>query len=223
MLVCIDSELVRRGLSAMLSALDFVGEVRSCIVSTLDSSSSVFPFDVLIVSCEDLVDSRAYLVAEDAVRRGAKILVLLGRQVEENLDAVTQLPGHGFLTQEDLTEEALGRALGRILIGEIPMPAGLAHRLLARARDTRATARPEGVRLTPREREALELLVEGLSNKQMARRMLISQHGVKRLVANVLAKLNCSNRTIAAAVAVKQGLLEETDGAARGCAVVSRL
>jgi len=39
--------------------------------------------------------------------------------------------------------------------------------------------------------------------------MTISPHGVKRLVANVLAKLNCSNRTLAVAMAIKQGILED--------------
>jgi DNA-binding NarL/FixJ family response regulator len=62
--------------------------------------------------------------------------------------------------------------------------------------------------LTPREQAALALLVQGLSNKQIARRLTISEHGAKRHVANLLAKLNCPNRTMAAVVAVREGLLE---------------
>lgn len=64
---------------------------------------------------------------------------------------------------------------------------------------------PRGVRLTPREREALGLMVEGLVNKQIARRMGISLHGAKRLVANILAKLDCDNRTHAVAKVLREG------------------
>ena len=55
--------------------------------------------------------------------------------------------------------------------------------------------------MTPRESETLNLLSKGLSNKQIARSLHISQHGAKRHVANVIAKLNCPNRTLAVALA----------------------
>ena len=48
-----------------------------------------------------------------------------------------------------------------------------------------------------------------MSNKQIARQLTISQHGVKRLVSNVLAKLNCPNRTQAVAVALTDGILTD--------------
>ena len=60
---------------------------------------------------------------------------------------------------------------------------------------------------TPREQQTLALLVEGLPNKQIARRLGISEHGAKRNVANILAKLNVPNRTLAAAKAVRDGLV----------------
>jgi DNA-binding CsgD family transcriptional regulator len=66
--------------------------------------------------------------------------------------------------------------------------------------------------LTPRERQVLDLLVEGFSDKQIAHRLRISQHGVKRLVSNVLAKLNCPNRTQAVAVALTAGIAVRESG-----------
>ncbi|MGI5287809.1 response regulator transcription factor [Nonomuraea polychroma] len=81
------------------------------------------------------------------------------------------------------------------------------HRLsLADRLADRCTGRDDDV-LTPRERQVLELLVEGMSNKQIALR--ISQHGVKRLVSNVLAKLNCPNRTMAVRTAITDGILSK--------------
>src|SRR5437868_6258491 len=58
------------------------------------------------------------------------------------------------------------------------------------------------IRLTPREHEVLSLLTEGLGNKQIARAIGISEHGVKRHVTNLLAKLNCPNHTLAVARAL---------------------
>ncbi|MCI4066752.1 LuxR C-terminal-related transcriptional regulator [Micromonospora sp. R77] len=75
--------------------------------------------------------------------------------------------------------------------------------------------------LTPRERQALKLLAEGLSNKQIARRLGISEHGAKRHVGNVLAKLNCPNRTVAVTVALNHGLLTEERTAPPDPAVVN--
>ena len=207
-LVFADNELARRGLSDMLGSLDRVAQIDTCGANS-DRLLCDRQFDILVVACDDLgASGPCQAVADEACRRGAKILLLLGRR-SESLDTVTRFPSHGFLIQDDLTADALAQALDRIVGGEIPMPAALANRLLERARDSTPYVRGDCTKLTPRERETLVLLAEGLSNKQIARRMLISQHGVKRLVANILAKLNCSNRTLAAAVAIKQGLLEE--------------
>ncbi|MFG1840351.1 response regulator transcription factor [Micromonospora sp. NPDC049175] len=207
-LVFADNELARRGLSDMLSSLDSVTEVNTFVAAYPDHVPCGRPYDILVLACEDLAATGPYRVADAAFSQGAKILLLLGRRCE-SLDAVTRFPSNGFLIQDDVTEDVLAQALSRIDSGEIPMPAMLANRLLERARGTAPQVRADCTKLTPRERETLILLAEGLSNKQIARRMLISQHGVKRLVANILAKLNCSNRTLAAAVAIKQGLLEE--------------
>ncbi len=62
--------------------------------------------------------------------------------------------------------------------------------------------------LSPRESEILRLVAEGLSNKQIAARLTLSEHTVHRHVANILVKLRLSSRTAAAAYAVKHGLTE---------------
>lgn len=60
--------------------------------------------------------------------------------------------------------------------------------------------------LTARERQVLTLLVDGLSNKEIASRMSLSQHSIKRYVTSILAKLHSPNRTSAAARAIREGL-----------------
>jgi LuxR family maltose regulon positive regulatory protein len=62
--------------------------------------------------------------------------------------------------------------------------------------------------VTAREREVLRLLVEGLTNRQIAERLVVSEHTVHRHVTNILRKLDLPSRTAAAAHAVRAGLLE---------------
>ena len=62
--------------------------------------------------------------------------------------------------------------------------------------------------LTPREREVLRLLAEGLTNRRIAARLVVSEHTVHRHVANILRKLQVSSRTAAAAHAAQSGLLD---------------
>ncbi|MFF5070211.1 response regulator transcription factor [Micromonospora olivasterospora] len=207
-LVVADNELRRRGLANMLASLEAPIKVNAIVAAHPDRVPCDRLFDLLIVACDDLGAESLDGVVEAARGQGAKILLLIGRGAA-CLDTVMRLPSNGFLIQDDVTKDALAQALDRMVVGEVPMPGVLANRLLERARGAVARERHDVVRLTPRERETLVLLAEGLSNKQIARRMLISQHGVKRLVASILTKLNCSNRTLAAAMAIRQGLLEE--------------
>jgi DNA-binding NarL/FixJ family response regulator len=87
---------------------------------------------------------------------------------------------------------------------------------LGRARDLLEACRAErdGVppRVTPRERDVLRLLAEGLTNRQIAERLVISEHTVHRHVTNVLRKLELPSRAAAAAYAVRAGLAESTGG-----------
>ncbi len=65
--------------------------------------------------------------------------------------------------------------------------------------------------VTPRERDVLRLLAEGLTNRQIAERLVVSEHTVHRHVTNILRKLDLPSRTAAAAFAVRSGLAENAD------------
>ena len=110
-------------------------------------------------------------------------------------------------------------ALGRSDAAEREAATGLASLLeLGAAREAErarrlhdACAADGGVqlvlpRVTAREREVLSLLVEGLTNRQIAERLVVSEHTVHRHVTNILRKLDVPSRTAAAAQAVRAGL-----------------
>jgi DNA-binding NarL/FixJ family response regulator len=65
--------------------------------------------------------------------------------------------------------------------------------------------------VTPRERDVLSPLVEGLTNREIAERLVVSEHTVHRHVTNILRKLDLPSRTAAATYAVRSGLVESGD------------
>lgn len=117
------------------------------------------------------------------------------------------LPADGYLIRQDLSAAGMARALDQLAAGEMAIPVELGRSLIQQA----AAAAPVKRRgsLTTRENETLVLLVRGLSNKQIGRRLLISEHGAKRLVSSVLLKLDATNRTSAVVKAIRTGLVDE--------------
>jgi DNA-binding NarL/FixJ family response regulator len=97
-----------------------------------------------------------------------------------------------------------GAALERFLELGAAAEAQRARQVLASLGDG-AVPLPE---LTPRERDVLRLLAEGLSNRQIAERLVVSEHTVHRHVTNILRKLDLPSRTAAATTAMRAGLLE---------------
>ncbi|WP_431442677.1 LuxR C-terminal-related transcriptional regulator [Actinophytocola sp.] len=191
--MAIGNDVVRFGVERMLQAQG----VETTHPDTLREAGPDSAVLIVLLSESDENSVRSLRTAEE---RGLRILVLVDEREAAELSRMSRLSGirgAGFLTLGDLNAQALLDALRQIAAGDMPMSTGLARDLLT------LSPRP---RLTPREREALQLLVEGLSNKQIARRLSISEHGAKRLVANILSKMDCSNRTLAVAKALREGV-----------------
>jgi DNA-binding CsgD family transcriptional regulator len=109
------------------------------------------------------------------------------------------------LGRTDAAEREAGAALQCVLELGAVVEAEQARRILAAS--TRDNDRPPLPEVTPREREVLRLLAEGLTNRQIAERLVVSEHTVHRHVTNILRKLELPSRTAAAAHAVRSGLL----------------
>lgn len=220
-LVATDNEVTRCGLSQMLADLPMVTAVRAgseprATTRLLETGQ----YQVLIVAVDGVVRGAEEMLAA-AARAGVSTLVLLRRTEDALLPEVAALPVDGFLLEAGLNRSVLADSLRKLRQGEMPIPGSLARRILDELR-TAGRHRPDPpFMLTPRERQALRLLAEGLSNKQIGRRLGISEHGAKRHVGNVLAKLNCPNRTVAVTVALHHGLLAEERATAPDPAVVN--
>lgn len=107
----------------------------------------------------------------------------------------------GYLLK-DAEPDEIHSAIQAAARGESPLAPRAAAELLADRR-----ARPSSVELTPREKEVLGLVVEGLANKQIARRMGISEKTVKGHLTNLFQRIGVADRTQAALWAERTGIL----------------
>ncbi len=211
-LVIGSSEVVRSGLHAMLTTLPEVASVQE----GMDSDASL---QMLASGMVSIVLVSAPLAAEDygaiseaADRGGARVLVLLRDYELPDRDLIAQavsLPADGYILESGLTRASLAQTLRQLGQGQAPMPASLGRGLVTRLAATEARLADRPFLLTARERQVLSLMVDGRSNKEIARHLRVSEHGAKRHVAFVLAKLNCPNRTAAVALVLQQGLFAQ--------------
>ncbi|MGA8112685.1 MAG: response regulator transcription factor [Actinocatenispora sp.] len=207
-LVCTDSETQRRGLMGMLEQAPRVTAIGTLSPEAVLRLIGLDRYDVFIVAmnCLELPALRAVLTKfGDA---GVRSLVLVRAVNEQVVASLTGLSADGFILEDDLTGQSLSDALGAAMSGTMPMPGRLASRLVAKVRLLEQTESQRPAFLTPRERQVLGLLGEGMGNKQIARSMDISLYAAKRHVGNVLAKLNCPNRTLAVAYAMRRGIID---------------
>ena len=204
-LVVLGNELVRHGVLSMLRGVRCVSDTWAC-GSPSEAMAVLMARRPEILLCHAEAPGAGSLVAATA-ELGTRTLLLLDDVDLTTADAVAVAAADGFLLQDELTVGALASAVERLGSGEVPLPGRLARMLVA-GLGTAPTHRPaRGVSLTPREQQVLGLLAQGLRNKQIARQLAISEHGVKRHVTNVLAKLNSPNRTLAVALALREGLV----------------
>lgn len=204
-LIALESELVRCGIFNMLQDVPSVAGVWSCSgpVAAHELMAEHRP-DVVMCQGNKLL---AATLVQEAEEFGARILLLLEDLRLEDIDEAVMLSSHGFLMQQELTAASLEIAIAKLESGDMSLPAGMARTLMARVRGNASSGSLRKFSLTPREQQVLALLAQGFSNKQIARRIGISEHGAKRHVTNILAKLNAPNRTLAVALALQEGLV----------------
>ncbi|HUZ25305.1 MAG TPA: response regulator transcription factor [Streptosporangiaceae bacterium] len=206
-MVASSSTVTRCGVTFMLSSLPAVSAIRAFDdVAEAIAELREGNYDLVITTTE--MEPAEYFPLRDlARRRNVKLLSLLHGTDDKHVDCVTAFEADGYLVERDLTAQGLENAVRRLADGEMILADSLAHTLLARLHHADRARMPHSV-LTRREQQTLRLVVDGLSNKQIATRLGISEHGAKRHVASLLAKMNCPNRTHAAALALREGLLD---------------
>ena len=205
MLVVDDHEVVREGLRAFLELQDGIevageaadGEEAIAIAERLDPD--VVLMDLVMPRLDGLGAMREL---RERVPR-ARVIVLTSFLDDDKLLPALRAGAAGYLLKNAPPPE-LARAVRAAHAGEALLDPVVAARLV----ETLAGDGDPLDRLTPREREVLELIGRGFPNKRIARRLEVSEKTVKTHVGHVLAKLGVTDRTQAAVVAVRAGLVD---------------
>ena len=183
------------------SEFTIVGDVPGA--ADLDATFASDPADILLCDAEG---SEARDVIRSAVSHDAAIVVL-----DNGADLVQSLSGAALrgwaLLPKEAEREEIRAALHAAASGLVSFDRGAALALLRLPVLAAGPATTEIESLTMREKEILQLLAEGLPNKQIAARLGISLHTVKFHVASILAKMGVQSRTEAVTLGVRQGLV----------------
>jgi len=204
-LVVDDHAVVREGLRSFLElqdGLEVVGDAADGAAG-IEAAERLRPDVVLLDLVMPGVDGLAALRALRERLPGTRAIVLTSFADDDKLLPALRAGAAGYLLKTAPPAE-VARAVRAAYAGEAVLDPVVAARLLEElARDSEPLDR-----LTPREREVLVLLGRGFPNKRIAQDLRLSEKTVKTHVGHVLAKLGVTDRTQAAVVAVRAGLVE---------------
>ena len=206
-LLCDDHELVRRGLS---SILDGVGGIR-IIAEAADADAALKavtadPPDVVIMDVR--LPGRSGIEACRDIRSAfpdTKVLMLTAHSDDEALFSSIMAGASGFVLKQVRGGDLVG-AIRQVARGDSLLDPIVTARVLARLRGEGSEAN-EGIgELTAQERKILDLVAEGMTNRQIAEKVFLAEKTVKNYVSNILLKLGLSRRAEAAAFMARRSL-----------------
>ena len=207
-----DQPLFRRAIATLIDEqpdMTVVGEAENGLAG-VEAARALDP-DLVVMDVEMPVMNgveAVRLIREQQPR--TKVIMLTVSDSEDFLFDAIRNGAHGYLLK-DLRPEQLYDMLRSVMRDETPLSPVMAGRLLNEFRGqervrTPTPDTPEGPALTRREIEILQLVADGLSNKEIGTELSITEGTVKNHVHNALEKLHLENRIQAAAYVVRQGL-----------------
>ncbi len=212
-LICDDQVVVREGLRAILSTapgIQVVGEASDgaeALELVPQTQPAVVLMDLKMPGLNGVQATRAIRDRYPDVR----VLVLTTYDADEWVFDAIRSGASGYLLK-DTPREGLIAAIKGTAAGKTHVDPAVAGKLFKHA--ARVTALPQtsiADDLSPRELEVLRLLGRGLNNADIARRLYLSEGTVRNYVSAILAKLDVSDRTQAAVLALRHGLVGLND------------
>jgi two-component system, NarL family, response regulator DevR len=196
-----DHEVVRQGLRTLLESsgdIEVIGE--SALASEAAARIPALRTDVAILDAR-LPDGSGIEVCR--IVRGVdpriRALILTSYDDDEALFAAIMAGASGYILKEATGQDLIG-AVHHVAAGHSLIDPILTERVLDRVRNGPETA-PELAGLTDQELKLLELVAEGLTNRQIGERMFLAEKTVKNYVSTMLGKLGLERRTQAAVLA----------------------
>ncbi len=211
-LVADDQKLVRAGFSALLAAEeDFavVGEAadgQTAVEMAVRERPDVVLMDIRMPGLDGIEATRR--LASDPRLGNCRVVILTTFETDEYVFDALRAGASGFLVKDTDPEELL-RAVRVVARGDALLAPSVTRRLIADvvARGPARPPSPEIEELTPREREILVLVGGGLSNDEIANRLVISPATAKTHVSRILGKLAARDRAQLVVMAYESGLV----------------
>ncbi|MDH6130887.1 DNA-binding NarL/FixJ family response regulator [Kitasatospora sp. MAA4] len=199
-----DHPVVRRGLRAMvddLPELEAVGEAADGaqalrLLEELETRPDVVLMDLQMGTGMHGVEATRRITA---LPDPPAVLILTTYSTDADILAAVEAGATGYLLKDALPEDVVA-AVQAAARGETVLAPPVAARLLGRVRAGRPT-------LSPREGQILRLLAEGLANRQISKRLFISEATVKTHLVHIYDKLGVDSRTAAIAAGLSSGLI----------------
>ncbi len=202
-LIADDHDLVREGISKLLELYDdieVIGEAGDGL-ETVNLVRNQLPDLVLLDLNMPRMDGITTIRKIKEISSKVKVLILTIHDGEEYVYEVVKAGAEGFIAK-DIKPEELKTSIEKVIKGERVFPPGLDVDC-----STETVARRQVEELSSREQEVLELLAQGMSNRNIAETLFISEKTVKNHVSNILKKLVVNDRTQAVIVALKRGMV----------------
>ena len=209
-----DQPLLRTGFRMILSAepdLTIVGEAAdgaSGVEATRRLQPDVVLMDIRMPGMDGIAATRA--LAGPGVENPAKVLILTTFGLDEYVVEALRAGASGFLLK-DAPPEDLVDAIRIVAAGEALLAPSVTRRLVDRVASRLPPATENAIpalsELTDREMEVLKLIARGLSNAEIAEKLVVSETTVKTHVSRVLAKLEIRDRVQAVILAYETGLV----------------
>jgi NarL family two-component system response regulator LiaR len=201
-----DHAMVRSGLAAFLSVADdfeLVGEAESgtqALRMCAEARPDVVLMDLVMPGMDGVATTRAIRERFPWVQ----VIALTSFPEERLLQDVLQAGALSYLLKNVGVDE-LARAIRAARAGQSTLAPEAAQALIQRV----TAPRTPGYDLSPREREVLALMVQGLNNPDIAERLVVGRSTVKFHVSSILSKLGVQSRTEAVALAVQHRLVHD--------------
>lgn len=202
-----DHALVREGLrkvlelDASIEVVTEVGDGQGAINMARKEKPDVILMDVNMPGTDGIVATRVIKREIPSI----KIIALTIYEDEEVVDMVKA--GVSAYILKDVAGSELVDTIHKVMAGEVVIHPRVANRLVREL--TRTDRKEDTAKLTKREKDVLELLVKGNTNKEMADIMFISEKTVKNHLTSIFKKLGVKDRTQAAVYALKNNLISD--------------
>jgi DNA-binding NarL/FixJ family response regulator len=208
-----DHALTRFGLKTTLESVDFV----SSVIESEDGETAVAlaeehqPDLILMDLGLSGIDGIQATKQIKSIDKGFKVIILTSHNSEDEILEALKVGANAYCLK-DITPQRLVQVVETVAEGAAWLDPSIAELVLSRINSSDSTSHItddslEGLNLTDREAQVLKLIVDGLSNAEIAEKICVSIHTAKAHVCNILQKLSVEDRTQAAIKALKYNIV----------------